>query len=353
MFPDEETPRLHWLDLALPLALAGLITGLTLQVRSAQPDTPMAEGLMDGWYNVLVIGPAALVCVSFRFRPLRFGLGLAAFLLVGMFVTTDWTRVRFLDRSFFGVHQVIVKRGREPVHILQHGTTHHGLQSRIHRRRPLVYYELGGPVSQVFDHFAGDTPRLRQVAVVGLGTGSLACYGSAGQRWTFYEIDPVVKRIATDPRLFSFLRDCLEDYRIVLGDARLRLREATDGQYDLIAVDAFNSDAIPIHLLTREAIELYLRKLSTGGLLLMHISSRYLSLEPVLGAIADAMGIPCYAQLLTIDGRSVALWAVLANRREDLGALADDPRWRRVARKAGVPVWTDDFSNILSVFSWR
>ena len=130
------------------------------------------------------------------------------------------------------------------------------------------------------------------MAIVGLGAGSLACYAEPGQGWTFYEIDPAVVRIARDPRFFTYLKDCrARSQDVVVGDARLRLRDAPDGGYGLIVLDAFSSDAIPMHLLTREALRLYRDKLADGGLIAFHISNRYLDLAPVLGALARDAGL--------------------------------------------------------------
>ena len=128
------------------------------------------------------------------------------------------------------------------------------------------------------------------MAVVGLGSGGLACYAEAGDDWTFYEIDPLVERIARDPRYFTYLQNSRGDLNVVLGDGRLTLQRATPGAYDLIVLDAFSSDAIPVHLLTREAVELYMSRLRTDGVVAVHISNRYLNLEPVLGALAQQRG---------------------------------------------------------------
>ena len=170
--------------------------------------------------------------------------------------------------------------------------TIHGAQSLdpAARREPLTYYHRTGPLGQVFAVFSG--PRAKQeVAVIGLGTGTIACYGQAGQHFTFYEIDPAMEQIARDPRYFTYLSDCPAQVKVILGDARLSLRGAPESFYDMIILDAFSSDAIPIHLVTREAIRLYLAKLKPGGILVFHISNRYLDLKPVLGNLARDAGL--------------------------------------------------------------
>ena len=158
------------------------------------------------------------------------------------------------------------------------------------RQEPLTYFHPSGPLGQFFGVVDGPTPR-RAVAVIGLGAGSLACYGKPDQRWTFYEIDPTVLRIALNPAYFTFLRDCPPKAFVILGDARLTLVRAPAGTYDVMILDAYSSDAPPMHLITLDAVRLYLTKLAPGGVLLFNISNRHLVLEPVLGAIARAAGL--------------------------------------------------------------
>ncbi|MGH2351166.1 MAG: spermidine synthase, partial [Chloroflexota bacterium] len=280
------------LDVGLPLALGALAAGLLLRGREGGLTTS-AVGI------ALVFGPVALICLSFRRRPLRFGLAIAAILLASAQFYVDRGDVLLVERSFFGVHRVR-RATLEPdtsYHVLVHGTTVHGLQSLDPSRRqePLLYYHSSGPVGQIF-RALGPGDAARPVAVVGLGAGGLACYGAPGQRWYFYEIDPEVERIARDPQYFTFLRDCPPDVQVILGDARLSLTEAPPGAYHLIVLDAYSSDAIPIHLITREALAIYLDKLAAGGVLAFHISTRHLDLAPVLGRLARDAGLVCLVQ---------------------------------------------------------
>ncbi len=244
--------------------------------------------------------------------------------------------------------------------MLWSGTTAHGFQSvdPAMEREPLGYYHRSGPLGQVFGVLAraGGRP---PVAIVGLGTGSIACYADAGQDFTFFEIDPVVERIARDPRYFTFLRACSGRVRIVLGDARSSLERAPNGHYGLLILDAFSSDAIPTHLLTREAIRLYLQKVADGGLLAFHISNRYLDLAPVLaGVMHDAGLVGLYRHDHDIPeadrkrGRTESDWIVLARRAEDMEALPRTPGWTPLRRRQGA-VWSDDFSSVLRVIRWR
>ena len=188
--------------------------------------------------------------------------------------------------------------------------------------------------------------------MVGLGTGATACYAGQGQDWTFYEIDPTVERIARDERLFTFLADCAPEANVVIGDARLSLQAAPDASFDLLILDAFSSDAIPVHLLTAEAFAMYRRKVSPGGVIMAHISNRYLELEPVLGRITLETGLFGVIQrhgenASKIKLRYPSIWVVMAQRPDDIMELAPDPRWEPL-RGANAPLWTDDYINILA-----
>jgi spermidine synthase len=301
-----------------------------------------------------------VLCFSFRHRPIRFGLGIGAVLLATGFHPGDTGRVLHTQRSFFGVHRVMVDAKQKYV-LLIHGRTSHGQQSLDPSRRnePLSYYYPTGPMGQVFKVSSGLHPN-GAVAIIGLGTGSMACYGQAGQPFTFYEIDPVVEEIARKPEYFTFLRDCPPKIHVVLGDARLSLKEAPDRYYGLIVIDAFSSDAIPAHLATREAARLYLTKLSAGGILAFHISNRTLNLRPVFENVAWDLGLVCIArddleisETEQKNGKAPSQWVVMARNRNDLAELHDDPQWRLLPGRPGQPVWTDDFSNILSIIRWN
>ncbi|HCL81054.1 MAG TPA: hypothetical protein DHW81_02130, partial [Nitrospiraceae bacterium] len=188
------------------------------------------------------------------------------------------------------------------------------------------------------------------IAIIGLGTGTLASYGRPDQQFTFYEIDPSVKHIATNTNLFTFLQNCRADWKIVLGDARLRLEAAPDNQYGLMVIDAFSSDAIPVHLLTREALRLYLSKLSEDGLLAVHISNRYLKLEPVLQKLAQDAGLSGRIRDDDADKKIHkygSTWVIMSKKEAHMGRLAYDKRWRRLEGDHR-SVWTDDFSNLMS-----
>jgi spermidine synthase len=178
--------------------------------------------------------------------------------------------------------------------------------------------------------------------------------------FTFYEIDPLVERIARDQRLFTFLRDCPPAVEVIIGDARISLARQPRRSYDLIVLDAFSSDAIPVHLLTREAVELYLSNLAEGGLLLFHISNRYMDLSPVLARVAAKLKLVALDQLdfrvtptQRDEGKTQSHWIVMARRRAVIAPLLTDPRWSLLDGAREAYLWTDDYSNILQVVSWR
>jgi spermidine synthase len=289
-------------------------------------------------------------------RPMLFGVGSSAFMLLALTAGDYTEKTELQERDFFGVLRVTTSAGGR-VRFFRHGSTVHGMQwvdgDAERRREPLGYYHRRGPIGQVFTAFSG-TAAKTHVGLVGLGIGSLASYGEAGQEMTFYEIDPRVRDIARSER-FTYLHDCRAKVEVVMGDARLRLARAPDGQYGLLILDAFSSDAIPVHLLTREALnDVYLPKMTGDGVLAYHISNRYLDLQPVLGNLARDAGLACRVQVDEGDefnGRSPSVWVVMARTEADLGPLAQDPRWQRLKGDGGA-VWTDDYSNLLRVFKW-
>jgi hypothetical protein len=264
-------------------------------------------------------------------------------------------------RTFFGVLRVTADpSGR--FHHLVHGNTVHGRQRwpPATPAEPLSYYHPSGPAGQVFGGFQRSSAP-RRVAIVGLGAGSLCGYARPGDEWTFYEVDPAVERIARDAAHFTFWRDCRAGRRsVVLGDARLRLADAPDGRYGMLVLDAFSSDAIPVHLLTREALELYRRKTASTGWVVFHVSSQHLELHPVLGNLARELGWVAYGRddlVLTPEerdaGKDPSRWVVMGRDASDVGPIAADPRWLALGGERRVRVWTDDFSSVWSVVEWE
>jgi hypothetical protein len=345
------------------LALLGLaLVPGTLLVAVAARLGELEGALRAGGARTVaaVAGASAVVAVfayALRFRPLTFGASLGGILAASALVSTGRTPVLHAERNFFGVHHV-TREGGGAYHVLRHGTTVHGAQAQAPARRgePLTYFSREGPLGEALD--ALSTPSGgRQVAVIGLGAGSMSAYGRAGEHWTYYEIDPAVERIARDPRLFTFLRDSPAQVSVVLGDARLSLSAASLSKYDLIVLDAFSSDVIPVHLLTREAFALYLKRLSPDGVLLLHLSNRYLDLIPIVAAAAHDTGITGrYHPAWPMSSEQVgewkvpSTWAVLSGRPETLRSLNTRDGWLPLENAPTSRGWTDDFSNVWSVF---
>jgi hypothetical protein len=299
-----------------------------------------------------------LITLGFRRQPRRFALVLAAVVAAALFYP-DWGEsVIARSRSFFGVYRIA---NRPTYRVLIHGTTDHGAQSLdpANRCTPLSYYFPTGPLGYLFRSFQGAQAK-SDIAVVGLGTGSTAGYAKIGQRWTFFEIDPAIERIARDPRYFTFLRDCTSQARVVLGDGRLSLAREPDAAHDVIIFDAFNSDAIPVHLLTSEAVAMYLHKLTPRGVLAFHISNRYVDLRPVLSRVARDAGLVSYLRFEDVvspaekyAGKEPSAWVVMARDIADLGSLTQDTQWRPALKTVTGAAWTDDYSNVLRTLRYE
>jgi spermidine synthase len=359
---------------------------------------------------ILTYGLAAVLCYTFIERPLRFGLGLGALLLAAGMCATMGSSLMFQKRSFFGVMKVErdvdnVAGTQLEYRRLVHGTTVHGKQytSEDWRNVPISYYDETGPLGHVFTAYNRDARR--NLAVIGLGTGTMAAWARPGQRLTFYDIDPVVRDISFDnDKYFSFVTDARNNgvqIDLVMGDARLTMerKQLSEAEkYGTLVVDAFSSDAIPIHLLTQEALRMYLGKMTEDGLIIFHISNRHLRLAPVLANLAQAEGL---AGVIESDsnedapGKSSSTWVVLARKPEYLARLVttdrwpaekklweksllpvcawpaggsgltgqamltygvlgklSPPEWEKLKPEPKVGVWTDDYSNLLSVFDW-
>ena len=288
----------------------------------------------------------------------RFAFGLAGVMLASSLLTLDAGTTLHRERSFYGALRVTHEAD---AHKLYHGSTLHGRQFTDAARacEPLSYYHREAPLGSVFaalDETARAEPM--RVAVVGLGTGATGAYSRADQTWTFYELDPAVTRLARDTRFFTYLTNCTAaPHTVVTGDARLRLRDAPDAGHDLIVLDAFSSDAVPIHLLTREALALYLSKLAPDGWLALHVSNRTLDLHGVISRLAADAGVRAlYANDPVHDpraGREPSQWIVLARPEIDLSVLtARDRRWQPLPARPDAPLWRDDFSSIVSALRW-
>jgi len=266
-------------------------------------------------------------------------------------------------RSFFGVHKIVVTPNGQ-YHVLMHGTTIHGAEKFQNdngtpltgRPEAITYYHKDGGIGQAISAIRARKGGPIRVAVIGLGAGTLTCASEPGEDWKFFEIDQTMVDTARDPKYFTFIQNCEPDLKPVIGDARLTFAKEPDGVYDLIIVDAYSSDAIPIHLATEEAMEIYKQKLAPQGAVVMHVSNRHLELSSVVVGIADANDLKSwvYSEDSGRDNEYIFSTSVVVSAREeaDVGALASSDKWALTEAEDNQRVWTDDYSNVLGAV-WR
>lgn len=293
--------------------------------------------------------------LCFLKNPVATAATTSAFIIAASFVGDE--EVLYKDRSFFGIHKVA---NEGSIRIYLNGTTLHGKQLidelTSERPTPATYYHQKGTFGQVLT--SNTIKEFRDIGIVGLGIGSVSCYAQPDQNWHFYEIDEAVLEIAKEENLFSFMSQCGKDMPVHLGDARIVLEKQADIQFDLLVVDAFSSDAVPLHLLTREAIQLYFNRLRPDGILFIHTSNRYFDLNAPLGRVADDLGLQARSQLhfddpvedplnLNDNTRSV----ILARNADALAEFDENGKWSEL-KSDGKPVWTDDYANIFSAIKW-
>ena len=303
------------------------------------------------------LGVFALVVLSRQVRPIGFALCIAALLIAGQqrWSSDDTT---WHGRSFFGVYR-IVDAVDPPTRSLMHGTTNHGGQWTTDDGsiEPTNYYTPASPVANVIAATQARTDSQR-VGLVGLGTGALAYYRRPQDAWRYFEIDPLIARLAANSGYFDLLPMYDASATIVLGDARLTLGQEPDRSFDLLIIDAFSSDAIPIHLLTREAVALYMQKLDDDGVLLLHTSNRLLDLEPVVAGIVEDLGhAAMVGKLGKIDRQTDPVsapsqWVAVMRDGAMFDRLALNETWAPL-NPASRLVWRDDFSNLVGVIQWR
>jgi spermidine synthase len=336
--------RQRVMDIAWPLLLFGGGIGVMRAAQAAGEIYPYA-------FLVMVLG-FVIAGFTFKNRPLRYGLTAAVFLAVGTWTSMDRNVIE-QARSYFGTYDVVYSE-EDNANILFHGTTIHGIQMLDPdlRTRPTSYYTESGPLGQVFGLLRSERDRMR-VGLVGLGVGSALCYAAEGDSWTVYEIDPLVFTLASDAAYFHHWAECARraDTVLRIGDARMRLRgEKTE--FDLLILDAYTSDAIPVHLITLEALELYRQRLRPGGLILFHISNRHLALDRVLTALARETGMSAFIQEHHPDNTggvraNASVWVALGERPGGLPPLQESG-WDPLDADRPA-LWRDDYSNILAV----
>ncbi|BAM87980.1 conserved membrane hypothetical protein [Bradyrhizobium oligotrophicum S58] len=345
-----QVTRWYWIVLAA-VAVALLVpAGMTGKVTTYLEDHRVyvagAVGVLAALLAVLLNGgrwkvfaTAALALVLIRAYP------------------ADDGRVETV-RSFFGVHKIVVTSDGH-YHVLMHGTTIHGAQKYLNadgskvagRPEPITYYHKDGGIGRAITAIRERKGAPLKVAVIGVGAGTLTCAAEPGESWKYFEIDQTMVDTASDPKYFSYIRNCAPDFKPVIGDARLTFAKEPDGAYDLIIVDAYSSDAIPIHLATEEAMAIYKAKLAPQGAVVMHVSNRHLELESVVVGIADANDLKSwvYNEDSGRDDEYIFSTDVVVSAREDadVGKLASSDKWTETEPTDGERVWTDDYSNVL------
>jgi hypothetical protein len=317
-------------------------------------------GGMGGMVGSIVISLLALACLG---RPPAFAAGLAALMLsYGGWSVLGKEGSDYRTRSYFGIYSVST-RWDDRARLLTHGTTLHGIQNLDPEitHQPTSYYARRSGVGLTLDNADALFGRGANVAVIGLGTGTLACYARPGQSWRFFEIDPVMVEVAR--RHFTFLSACKPDADIVLGDARLTMAKQPQGHFHIIAVDAFSSDSVPMHLLTREALEVYGRAMHPDGIVLFHISNRYLDLQPVIASNAEALGWESAMLQFAPDeeeearNETVSVWIALSSNPATIERLLDASgeakfHWSVVEGREGFAGWSDEYASILPLIKW-
>jgi len=355
---DELLPRLsRWYALVLALIAAALVA------------PAYSGGAALSWiddHRVWIIGAVAVVAavaaVAVRVNRWKIAATVVLALALIRVYPADDGRVETV-RSFFGVHKIVVTPSGQ-YHVLMHGTTIHGAERVLNsdgtpitgRPEPISYYHRDGGIGQAIAAVRARKGGPIRVAVIGLGSGTLTCASQPGEDWKFFEIDQSMVDTAKDPKYFTFIRNCEPGLRPVIGDARLTFAREPDGAYDLIIVDAYSSDAIPIHLATEEAMKIYKDKLAPHGAVVMHVSNRHLELASVVVGIADVNDLKSwvYNEDSGRDNEYIFATNVVISARDaaDVGLLASSDKWVLTDPTEGQRVWTDDYSNILGAV-WR
>jgi hypothetical protein len=336
--------RRRWWDAAPAVALGLGLTALLLSgVR------PFAHG---PWVIVGYLQFVGLALYLTHRRPMLFAATVLMTIIATPYVHSN-EPILERHRSFFGVHTVVTDETGK-FHVLMHGITVHGAQfiAPDKRTRPITYFHPDSGVAQLIKTLGRDRG-LQRIAVMGMGAGTLACYRAPGRAWTFYEIDPIVVQLAQDRRYFSFLSDCAPDAPIILGDGRLSITRAPAKSFDLIVVDTFSSDSVPVHMITREALAIYLEKVGDDGVVLFQVTNQFIDFLPVLSRLAADAGVTALmpGPILEIQFEEhfamlPSRWVAMSRNPARLAPLAAEEGWRPLPAVPGKP-WTDDFSNVL------
>ena len=341
-------------DLLFAVATFAVLTLVIVVLRRLLPD-------MSFLVNIALLA-AYVVAMLYNRRPLRF---FGALLAVQVFMMTlapslfhdGEHEVIFRDRSFFGVTKVTaVEENGEITHRFISGNTIHNTQFRRPdlQKTLIAYFSEYGAYGQVMEAVRKRADRPLTTHVIGLGAGALACYAKPGDDWVFYEIDPAIAAMARNPKYFTYLSECLPGAPIELGDARIKIQNVAGNSVDLLIIDAFSSDAIPAHLVTREAMALYQSVLKDDGVILFHTSNRFADVSSVVLALAEDAGLS--ARELQFEPTEEMEFhefispqtGVVVASQEIMAATFDAyPDWKANKPNPAVGVWTDDYSHII------
>ena len=270
-------------------------------------------------------------------------------------IDQDGEGIKFRERSFFGVLE-ITDSGEAPTgwRFLSHGTTLHGVMSLDpnRNREPMSYYFRETPIGSLYEEATAAKPTTLHAGVIGMGMGSTTCYAKPGQKWTIFEIDDDVIKAAMNPELVGFIPRCAPDITIVRGDARLRMAEQPNDWFDILLVDAFSSDAIPTHMITKEALGLFMKKMAPDGVLIVHISNRYLDLGTIVSDAANDLGFAVMegnrdGEASNPNADTGVRAVIIARTQERLNRYIGQPMWTMVGPSAQSHPWTDDHTDIL------
>ena len=339
---DRPSPA-HLTQYSLYVALGGALGGVAAGILAPLLFVVPIEGLLvlavsvvlgslPGWWRVAAVPAVVAVALA----------------IVATIVGPAGT-VR-VDRSFYGVYRVAAPMPE--LHVLYSGTTIHGRETFAgpYAGEPLSYYHRAGPLGEVIESLQAERPTMR-IGAVGLGAGAIAAYGRSGDTFRFVEIDPTVVSIARDPASFTFLADSAATIDVDVEDGRLGLEQTPSDSFDLLVLDAFSSDAVPVHLLTVESMASSMRTVAPGGVVAVHISNRFLDLEPIVAAAAHANG---FVSIIGSDLPPPELteladpsqWVIVGRSFAELAGLVEGDRWR-TAHADGLRPWTDRYSDLI------
>ncbi len=362
--------RLVWAIPAVTLAVAAsflyqylpdVAMWLQLHFPISQPGN---QSVASTWYDILrthdqefigaVLCAVLAVAAVMASRSALMVAAIGAIALIYPVAAQDQTGIKFRERSFFGVLQ-IRDSGVAPTgwRYLTHGTTLHGVMSLDPKRsrEPLSYYWRETPIGVLFAEATAAKPETLRAGVIGMGMASSTCYAKVGQDWTVFEIDQDVVKAATDPNLVGFINRCAPYTKIVMGDARIQMQQQPNDWFDILLVDAFSSDAIPTHMITKEAIASFMTKIAPDGIMIVHISNRYLELSDIVGDAAHSLGY--VAMLGDRDGASdkpnadTSVRVVVIARNPDRLARYRLPLWSLMMPSKDPKPWTDDHTDII------